>query len=245
MSDIVITGKVIGDEKVKRMFNAMPAIFRTEYLKWLGFEITHFIGSRKQNGAIRNYLEKQKRWSDKKSWASKVIGLFKGVVIDPLTGRLVSQKSIGSVMGSGTGAMSTGISMTARMGMLAKNKKQIHRAMEFLEEGGEISSSKYMPVPVSGMGISKPYQKFQHWLKSGQFFVVYRGGKAFYFFKKKKGELEVGGKIGKLMFVGYRRTNIKFHIRFNESWKNRQPGVEMRGQAATNRAVAEAEQWGK
>lgn len=243
--DIAIQGKVIGDDKVMRMFKAMPSVFRYEYLKWLNFESGQFIGNKKHDGDIKNFLNRQRRWSDKKGWRSQVVGLFKGVVTDPITGKFVNYGSIKATMGSGTGLGSTGISMNLRMGMLVRNKKQIHRAMEFLEEGGEISSSKYMPVPLAGLGLSKPYEKFKYWLKTGQLFVVYRGGKAFYFFKKKKAALEVGGKQGRLMFVGYKRTHVKFHIHFNQAWQARQPGVISRGEAATNRAVAEVQEWGK
>lgn len=236
--DLLIMAKVHGDDKVRRMFATAPGVFRNEYLRWLLKENEMFIGSKKMDGAFRRKLYAQRRWSDQGQWRSQVANLFKGIVVDPVNGQRVNFKTLNANV-AGTGFNTAGISMSLRMGLLYRQQKQIHKALEFLEEGGPISSSKYMPIPIAGRGMVKPYQKFQYWLKTGMFNVVYKGGLAYYFLKGK-------GKKDRdaLAFVGYKRTNVRFAHRFSMAFENRKPGIEVRAQAATNIAVEKAERVG-
>jgi hypothetical protein len=234
--ELLVMGKVHGIEDINRMFSNCPTVLRNELLRWLLFENEKFIGTKKINGAIRNSLERKRTWIGNSAWKKQVVTLFKGYVVDPITNQQVTFKKLNAgTFGAGTGVLGTGVSMRLKMGMMYRNKRQIHEALESLDESHSVNSSKYMPVPVKGLNISKPYTKFSYWLKQGMFNVVYKNGLALYFLKGKKGSSESSN--GPLMFVGRKNVNVKWRLGFNMAWANRQSGVIPRGEAAINKAV--------
>jgi hypothetical protein len=200
--EVVIMGKVHGMKDVEKMFASCPGILRNELLNWLLFENRLFIGDKKISGAVRNRLERTKTWISGQGWKTQVSGLFKGYVVDPLTNQRVSYRAINkSNLVAGTGLFGSGISMVLKMGLLYTNQKPIHKAVESLTEPHNVTSEKYMPIPVKGLNISKPYAKFKWWLKSGKFRVAYKNGMAFYFWKDKPKKDRSA-----LMFVGKKST---------------------------------------
>ena len=225
--ELLIMGKVTGVEKVKEMFNKAPDVFRKNILSWLLKENEMFIGSKKTDGVFRRELMKRKTWAQGQSWSSRIVKLFKGMVVDALTGQVINQKSIAT--GAGTGVMGRGFSMTCKMGMFYRNKKSIHTALEFLEEGGSISSDKYMPVPVKGINIENPGGKFRQWLSTGQFKVIYKNGLALYFLQSR------------LMFVGRKMVQINYAHHFNQMFDARRTGIDYRAAIAVDKAATEAQ----
>lgn len=220
---LMLMGRVVGTEQVRQMLGRAPAYFQRTILGWLLKEVELFIGSKKADGIIRGNINKKRRWVDGRSWRTNVVNLFRGQVVDVLTGQAVNFKSMQA--GAGTGATGRGFSMVCRMGVLYRTQKDIHRALEFLESGGRISSDKYMPVPLKGSDIDKSYVKFKHWLRTGEIHTVYRNGLVLYFLKDK------------LVFVGRKAVNVLFSHRLTAVFDMRRPEVEARGNLAVERAA--------
>lgn len=229
-AELMVMVRVLNPDKFKAAFAKTPVAVRNNMRSWLLSENMAFIGSKVKPGAFVRELQRKMTWQKNAAWKTQVTGLFKGKVVDPITGAIVSKTSLSSV-GAGTGVLGGGISMKLQMGMVYRNKKKIHTAMEFLEEGGSISNSKYMPVPVKGADIGKAYSKFKYWLKAGMFTVVYKGGKAYYFLKSR------GDSKDALMFVGLRRVSIKWHHSFHRIFDSQKIGLPGRGDAALDKAV--------
>lgn len=231
--DFMVMGKVTGLQDIQKMFASCPGILRNQLLSWLLFENQKFIGDKKLNGAIREKMERKKTWINGNPWRTQVRNLFKGYVVDPVTNQRVNFRTINaSTFGAGTGVVGGGISMSLKMGLMYRTQKQIHAALEALEESHTVSSDKYMPIPIKGSDLSKSYQKFKFWLSSGMFNIVYKNGLALYFLKSR------GKSRNALMFVGRKNTRVNFHFSFYQSWESRQLGFESRGNSAIDKAIA-------
>jgi hypothetical protein len=168
------------------------------------------------------------------------MNLFNGKVIDLLSGQVVTPKKIhaGWFSGAGSGATGSGVSMQLKMGVLYNTRKKIHEALEALEEPHTVTSNKYMPIPVSGSNLSKPYQKFQSWNKAGMFQVIYKNGLAFYFLNSAKGVLRSEKEQhGKLMFIGRKKANIKFAHHFTKHFNSMLPAMIFRGRGVVEKSI--------
>jgi len=230
-----VMGKVHGLEDVQRMFSSCPLRLKRELLAWLLDEGKRFIGKKGRDGLIRQQLSNRKRWSDSGSWRTQVLGLLKSRVVDPITGKVINQKEFSpksSGTWSGSGILGTGLSMNLQMGLLYRNKKKIHEALEFLETGGSIHSDKYMPIPVQGSNLSKAYEKFKHWYESGEFNVVYKNGLALYFLKSR------GRNRSALMFVGRKNVNVKMRINLIPQFEAQKMAMEARASERIEKAIA-------
>lgn len=231
-------GRVLNADTVKQKLTGSPAVYREEILSWLLNENTSFIGSKTKTGLIRQRLYDKRRWSDSGTWRKQVVNLVNGKIIDPLTGQVVTRKGLVSAKGTGGGLFNQGISMNLKMGVMYRNQKQIHKAMEFLEEGGTISSDKYMPVPVHGSNMVKAFEKFRYWLKNNMFTVIYKNGVALYFLNNKRGGVLEGEKMkGKLMFVGKKSININFKIGLRNAFEARKGAMISRGELAVDKGT--------
>ena len=231
--ELLLMGRVHNEQQVMQAFSRAPDIFRRTLLAWLWRETAMFIGTRKEDGVFRKELKKKRRWIDNRMWETKIIRLFSGKVVDYITKKTINLAAFskpGNILG--TGVTGRGFSMVAQMGLIYRNKKQIHEAMEFLETGGTISSKKYMPIPVKGAAIDKAGGKFLHWLRMGQFDVVYKNGLALYFLKNK------------LMYVGKRMVKVMFAHRFTQLASIQKPGVEIRAMQTVAKATDAAQRAG-
>lgn len=233
--ELLIMGRVIGADELHKKMDSWPGIYHHKILSWLMFENEKFIGTRKSAGAMRNKLLRKQRWIGG-LWENKVVHLLKGRIVDALGGGIVTHKTINAA-GAGGGLLRSGLSMVLQMGVLYRNRKKIHEALEFLEEGGNISSEKYMPVPVKGSMMTKAYGKFQHWMSSKILSVAYRNGVALYFLNKKA----TGEKAGKLVFVGLRRASIKWQMLLKQSFEARRGAIVGRGIGIINEATKKAQ----
>jgi hypothetical protein len=235
--ELLIMGKVLNGDAVRNKLNAAPSAYRAEILDGLLKINRDFIGDKKAIGLIRRKMYAKDTWSSGSLWKSKVVNLMKGRVMDPLTGQTVTRKGMLNLKtaGAGTGLLRQGISMNLQMGVMYRTKKKIDTALEFLEEGGTITSEKYMPIPVKGGNLGKSYQKFQYWMKSGQLQVVYRNGIALYFFKNKKGAL--GQESGKLMFVGRKKIDVKFKLGMRRAFEANKAKMNNRLEQSVNDAT--------
>lgn len=233
---LVLTGEVHGNEQVKRMFDKAPGVFRNEILGALLRVNRWIIGDKKSTGVIRKKIISRKRWIDSSGWRSQVVNLVKGKVVDPLTGQVVTRKRMLG-LGSGTGLFKKGISMTLQMGVIYRNKKQIDTALEFLETGGSVSTSKYMPVPVQGSGMAKAFKKFKYWMRTGKLTAVYKNGIALYFLNNGTGER----KRDDLKFVGKKNVNVRFNIGLNTVFNSRQGMIRSSLNRALETAAKKAE----
>lgn len=233
---LVLTGEVHGNEQVKRMFDKAPGVFRNEILGALLRVNRWIIGDKKSTGVIRKKIISRKRWIDSSGWRSQVVNLVKGKVVDPLTGQVVTRKRMLG-LGSGTGLFKKGISMTLQMGVIYRNKKQIDTALEFLETGGSVSTSKYMPVPVQGSGMAKAFKKFKYWMQTGKLTAVYKNGIALYFLNNGTGER----KRDDLKFVGKKNVNVRFNIGLNTVFNSRQGMISSSLNRALETAAKKAE----
>jgi hypothetical protein len=227
--DMVISADFINKNAVFRKLAGSPAVYRREVFRWLLRENSIFIGTRTKPGIVRRKLLARRRWSDGGSWRSQVLGLVKGRVVDPVSGAIVTKAG-----SAGQGILGGGISMKLQMGVLYRTRKKIHTALEFLEAGGTIKNNKFMPVPVKGSGMSKAYEKFRSWLRSGRFTVIYKGGMAFYFLNKNHPRQR-----SDLKFVGYKNVGVKFNIGMRPAFEARKPAINAAGQAAIDKATQE------
>jgi len=240
--ELIVQGKVLNMEAVQNRIGVsfVSAIFRDEIQKGL-FKINRgFIGDKKSAGLMRKKAYSRDTWSSGRLWKTQVVNLIKGVILDPLTGQVVTVKRPIKAGSAGGGLFNQGLSMSLKMGIWYRTKKPIHKALEFLDTGGTITSNKYMPVPIKGQDIGKFYQKFQYWRRSKQLTVIYKNGLAFYFFNYKsgRGNLRVGEEhSGKLVAVGKKKVDIKFKLQLDQNFKQNEPLMNRHMQTAAEKAV--------
>lgn len=233
--ELIIMGRVLNADAVKKKFDDCPGVYHNEIFSWLRGENFSFIGSKTKPGIIRERVLQKRRWSDSGTWRTQVINLINGKIIDPLNGQIVTKKGLSSSKGIGTGLFNQGLSMNLKMGIMYRNRKKIHEALEFLETGGTITSDKYMPLALSGSSMNKAYQKFQYWLKAGMFNVIYKNGIALYFLNKKGGAQNKDRK--NLKFVGRKKVTINFKLGIQSTFDARKGLIISHGQEAVERAT--------
>lgn len=242
MSQVQLTGKVTGRETVETMLGNITPKAQSAMLGWLNMERRNFIGVKGRDGIVRRTLNNKLTWNTGKAWRTQVVNLFNGKIIDPITGGMVTRKrmtagTFSGVRGGGAGAGITGkgISMTLQMGVLYRNRKKIHEALEALENPHTVTSAKYMPIPVKGLGLAKAKENFKYWMSRGMFTVVYKNGLAFYFLNKPGQPNDRKD----LKFVGRKQVNIRFSHRFTDMFTREQPGMLTRGAAAFEKGMKE------
>ena len=114
-------------------------------------------------------------------------------------------------------------------------------AMQLLETGGAISSSKFMPIPMyrnlAQIGITKRYYKeFQERAAAGQLIPIHPKGDSdtlLWFYNR------FGKKI--LAFVGKKNLRVHKQFDFHRTWETRLTSVMQRGQKAMDTATRKVE----
>lgn len=173
----IIKGKVKGDKEVARALAYAPEVYFAALREWLGKERDKIVGTKRSTKGYKKVLRnKPKRFGRGKGWDRRVTGLFKG--------HIPRVKKIGD--------------LSLKMGVLGRTKHQLRKAMELLQTGGTISSSKQMPVPIY-KNLEKSYGFKGPWSKGS----VYSGmtSKAFAIFNRTwfadEGNKLVGIKSGR------------------------------------------------
>lgn len=242
MAEFKIESKVIGDKEVVRALNSMPNVFFGVFRTWLKNERAMFLGGKDAKGRVRRGgfrgLLRKKQLSRRPGhfWSSRMAGLFKGAI--PFSKKIGGLRLI--------------------MGVLAR-PHQLVRALEFMQTGGTITSSKEMPIPMyknlAEKGYRGPWSKgsvnsglkskaFAKFIAQGRLVRIKRGGKALYFDKNKR---NVGGGFDRsdLLFIGVHSIKVKkvltgaldFYRRFDRSF----PRMVARGNKAVDKAIKQVE----
>jgi len=241
MADI-ITGKVTGVKELVFALNFMPKKFLTRLHVWLQNEKGRFLGTKGYRGKVyksgyRQSLAKKRLKGRDGMWAKQVAGLFSGKV--PYTTSINNLK--------------------LTMGILPK-KHQLKRAMEFLSEGGSITSSKEMPIPMyrnlSSIGYSGPFfggnvnsgltsKAFRKFASGNKLAPVKKGGITYYFNKDAKRNAKGQFNREDLLFMGVHGITVRKTLTGRFDFENkfyRQKGKMIeRGQKRVDLAVREVE----
>lgn len=243
--ELLITGKVNGQESVNKMLSSVRPEARQALLRWMYKERNDFIGKKGKDGLIRREINKKLTWSGNRIWRSQMTNLFTGKVTDPLTKQVVTPKRIRASFlsgtkggGAGAGLTGDGVSLTLKMGVMYRTRRKVHEALEALESPHTVNSNKYMPIPVKGGDIGKAHTKFKYWLSHGMFTVVYKNGMAFYFLNSKKGLSSERGRDGELMFIGKKTANVRWSHNFRQRFEQVRPAMMLNGQNIFNSAMA-------
>ena len=226
---LVIEGKVTGQKKLSRLMSFAPEVYKRRLKHQLRIEHESFIGKRGKPGLFRRKLLRKRLSGGRKSrrggpgWSSQVIGLFTGRVFGSIYGTM----DIGMVLGSDP-----------------KRKRQIHKALELLGEGGSISNSKEMIVPVydnlRSVGISPKTMtggrsKLDFYRRQRGALVRLTTGSFTKYYDAQL--LKAGDNVHALMFLGLHKVRIKRQFNFAADWKRREPKAISRLQKAVDRGT--------
>lgn len=207
MADVdIIQGKVKGTKEVIEALNFMPETFLKRLHVWLQDEKGRFLGTRGYRGKVyksgfRQSLAKKRLKRRDGTWAKQVAGLF--------SGKVPYATSIGR--------------LKLTMGILPK-KHQLKRAMEFLAEGGSITSAKEMPVPMyrnlAAIGYRGPFfggnvhsgltsKAFRKFASQNRLAPIKKGGVTYYF--NNEADRNAKGKFNRedLLFMGVHGVTVR------------------------------------
>lgn len=210
MADVLITGKISGDE-VQGLMRRSPRVFSRYINKFLFKEARVFIGDKKKDGIVRRQFA-NKLTAKNQPWETKMVHLFNFAFNDK-----------------------GNLDRTLEMGILANNKKHIHEVLQYLGEGGEVTSDKFMPIPIwqnLGADIKKQHGLFLWKMKAGDLFTVYKNGKAYYF---DKNEPDKGA-----LWYGVKAITIKKKYKFDELWTRRSRNLNKRADKMLAKAISTA-----
>ena len=206
--DILISGKVSGVAEVEAMLNRAPKVFKSALKGWLLSEKTKFLGKKGKDGVFRKKIMSRHRWRDSKKWDTKVINNFNGKLYE----------------NNGSAGMSL------HMGVLYTNQRRIHKGLEFLEEGGDLSSRKYMVFPTEQYkNTEKHYTIFKSYMARNMLYMHHSNGMIVYISKK----------TGEAMWVGLLRIRVNYKHEFTKEFNAYSPGMTERGKIRIDRAVTQ------
>ena len=243
MADVdIIQGKVKGTKEVIEALNFMPEKFLKRLHVWLQDEKGRFLGTRGYRGKVyksgfRQSLAKKRLKRRDGTWAKQVAGLFSGEV-----------------------RYSNNINkLKLKMGILPR-KHQLKRAMEFLAEGGSISSGKEMPIPmyrnIEAAGYHGPFiggnvnsgltsKAFKAFANRNQLAPLSKGGVTYYFNKKAKRNSKGQFDREDLLFMGVHgitvRKTLTNRFDFEKRFYSKKEKMIVRGQKKIDRAVKDVE----
>ncbi len=233
---VVVGGKLIGARELASSMRYYPKIYLAVMSDWMRDERARFLGGPNSKGVrkrgFRDILQSKPKKGRGKGWFSQVTGLFKGYM--PKVSKMDN--------------------LRVAMGILGTSRHQLRRAMELLETGGTISSSKMMPVPIyknlAKIGYTGPWsmgnvhsgmksKAFSKYVNAERLTMIQSSDAKLYFDKKARLK---GGKFPKsgLLFVGVHSVKISkifigrydFYGRFDKMT----PKFIARGQKAVDRA---------
>ena len=252
MAEFSIIGKVSGDKDVIRGLNRVLNYYLGGLRTWLKNERAGFLGGPDAKGrhkrGFRDILSAKKLARGRESeygsgkslrtsrdWSWRMAGLFSGHI--PFVRKIDD--------------------MSLKMGVIAKKKHKLHRALELMQTGGTITSAKQMPIPhyrnLAAIGYRGPWHEgsakgkmksaaFENIVNKRGLVAVKKGGKTFYF--DKQGEkTKAGTRFLKrsLLFIGVHGITVKKVFKgrydFYGRWNKRIPGMIRRGQVAVDRTT--------
>jgi hypothetical protein len=164
--DFKLNGELVGEEKLKKIFESSPKIFTVYMMKYLRWSGNTMIGSKKKDGAVRQAMSVLKKRKNGKPWERKFINMLFNYRIDRET-------------------------LTMRAGLLYTNKKKIHEIGELLESGWNTTSNEFMVLPnykEIDTDISKYNGRFHRMLNAKELRFFYSKGVVLYF-DKESGKL--------------------------------------------------------
>jgi hypothetical protein len=143
---ITFRGKITGDKKVQHAIGLAPERIGGDVRKQLWKERNKFLGggtTKKGRGrGFRGRIEGLRLWGGRRNhwmmdtWSPQVVGLFNGFVSES-----VDKKSLRGIY--------------LDIGILYNRKKDIHEALEFLQEGGRMGGSILIPFYENLLKISE------------------------------------------------------------------------------------------
>ncbi len=236
----IISGRVKGDKEVAAALAYAPEVYFAALREWLGKEREKIVGTKKSTKGYKKVLAGKRRKRREGTWSTKMTGLFKG--------HIPRVNDIGQ--------------LTLKMGVLGKSKHQLRKALEMMQTGGTISSSKQMPVPiyknlaavgykgpwsrgsVHGRMTSKAFAFFNRvqFADEGRRLVAIKSGRrTLYFDKKQKKSRGQGFPNKALLFMGLHGIRVKrqfigrydLYTRFDRMV----PASVKRGQTAVDKAT--------
>jgi hypothetical protein len=237
-----IQGRLKGDKEVIAALNRAPGTFLFQLRRWLEDERANMLGGKDSTGKIRKgYREILSNIPAKKKgrkWSKRVSNLFKGSI--PYV------KNINDLKLS--------------MGLLSRKRHQLQTALEFLGEGGTITSSRKMPVPFirnirsSGysagmsMGSVKTGLKskaFKFFMDNDRLTRIEDGGVTLWFDKNKRLKRGDGFRENALLFIGLRGVKVEKRLVGRRDFFARWDRISMasvnRGQTAVDKAVRQVD----
>lgn len=198
-TQLQLEGSVTGLKEVQEMVKTSPQKFRNAILKMLIKERDSFIGSKSKNGLFRRSIMRKKTGRGN-NFPEKLAKHFKGYVNNN----------------------KVDLNFDLEMGLLYKKPdSRIKKAMIMMATGGEIKSTKLMPIPnkknpeIMGLPSSKLYPIFKSMISNNKLVFVKKRNKGFWI-KKDTGEV---------MFFGTKQVKIKQKFKFQEAWDKRVPKV--------------------
>jgi len=238
-----LRGKIIGDKQVIKAINFMPETFIGFLSIWMQNEGGRFIGTRGAKGknftkGYRNAIKKRRLKRRPGYWASQIAGLFRWDL--PFAKRVND--------------------LTLTMGVMRKGRHQLKEALEFLSQGGTITSSSEMPIPMyknlktSGYrgGISEGSVKtglkskaFRKHIETGKLVGLKKGGNTYYF--NKDAQRNNRGKFSRsdLLFIGVHSITVRKmltgRLDFKAQFNKKKGKMVERGQRAVDRATKKVE----
>jgi len=231
MGIFAIEGRMTGAHELARLLGYAPEIYRGQLIAAMKKERDGFVGTRRGEGGIfRNKLLRKRLWGGREGryggdrWSSNVAGLFRGkVTAPPLRSRGVGDIVLG-------------------MGVFYRRQKRIHEALEFLAQGGTITSAGEMIIPIyknvqardwkpktgSSGGSLALYQRLHETVR------IQSGGISYYYDKEG---IKAGDWEGSLLFIGVHRITIKKAFDFKGDWESRKSRVIERMKKAVDYAT--------
>jgi hypothetical protein len=207
------------DSRVKYALEKAPEVFQNEIQHWLNKERVNFLGFKghkaaSDGGGIRGKLLNKPRFMRTGDWAPQVVGQFKS---------FTENKG----------------SLNPRMTMEFSEGSPLLKAMKFLEVGGSVTNSKFMPIPAYDIlrqtGITGSfYKQFKTASEAGDLIPIHPRGmpNILYWISKK---------FGQLQFIGHKNITIKKQFDFHNAWNKRSSKVVVRGEQAIYRATRKIE----
>jgi len=235
----IIRGRVKGDKEVAKALAYAPEVYFGALRTWLKKERVKIVGTKKSTKGYKRVLANKRRRNRDGTWSTQVTGLFKG--------HIPHVNKIGD--------------LSLKTGILGKSKHQLRRALEMMQAGGVITSSKQMPVPVyknlAKIGYHGPWSRgsvykgmtskafaFYNRVKFAdegrQLVAIKNGGRTLYFDKNQRTKT---GRFPRsaLLFMGLHKIRIKrqfigrydLYARFDRMV----PASIKRGQTAVDKAT--------
>lgn len=225
--ELEIKGALAGRDEVKAMINAAPEVFIRYLRRSLNNAAVYFIGRKKGARPKRGQFTGKGSRAKSREWKQKFVdpakhGLIRAQLHNKRTGigKAYSDKFLNTAFNYRI-ENSDRIEMKLRAGTLYTEKKKVHEIIEFLEQGGTIHSSKYMPVPIYENISSKPagfkgYQGiFKFLLKNKRLSQMFKNGRVYY----------VDKTTGKLLFVGTKSISVAKQFEFYGKWNEAQSKI--------------------